>query len=104
MTATVMERLTRLQRYATCYELAIRHADGRTYLLAYCGSKSRETVFRIARKHGTRIVEVTGVDQIFFAKRSADGAIVGDWRIVWTGRTERDAITNGELPFIAKQA
>ena len=97
---TLSERLTRLKNYRTRYELAVSNFIGQSYLLAYCGSKRRQTVLEVVRKHGLRLTRLTGQEEITFAKRAADGAMLGDWKVSWTGRTQREAICNNELIWI----
>lgn len=45
-------------------------------------------------------VKPTGDNGITWATRAADGGRMGAWTIRFTGRTQRDAIINGELPYI----
>ena len=33
-------------------------------------------------------------------KKASDGFAIGEWQVRFTGRTERDAIMNGELPYV----
>jgi len=82
----------------TLYELAIENGEQRL-LLAYCSNRCRRTIWDIARKHGVRLVALTGTENIEFAKRAGDGATMGSWRIRWTGRTQREAV-DSRLPWI----
>jgi hypothetical protein len=90
-------KLTRLQNRATLYELAAIHPDGRRILIAYCGRRSRHGLLDACRGHAAALVALTGDKTIGFAPRAAGGATMGDWSIRFTGRTERDAIMEGEL-------
>ena len=91
-------RLERLKYRATLYELVMERA-GEKYLVLYSG-QSRDNLLSAVRKHGTIFAKITGSSIITFGKRASDAATSGDWRIYFSGRTEREAITEGELPFI----
>jgi hypothetical protein len=82
----------------TLYELAAENGDQR-YLIMYTSNKSRRMLLDCAREHGERLVPLTGHENIVFAKRAADGATMGEWRIRWTGRTQREAVSS-KLPWI----
>lgn len=85
----------------TRYELAAKHADGRAYLICYCCGKGRRDVLAAVREpaRASRLVHLAGSDDITFGKRVADGARFGGWVINFTGRTQREAIIAGELPY-----
>ena len=99
---TTTEQLQRLHRQPTRYELAAIHSDGRRVLLAYAMRRSRSSLWNIVTDDTRRdaLIVLVGGTSITFAKRAADGATMGDWRIVWTGRTKRDAVLSGEYPFV----
>jgi hypothetical protein len=94
------ERLARLSNRRTRYELAAQGADGRRVLIAYCARRTRGGLLDACRGRAAQVVALTGSPEIVFGRRAADGATAGAWSIVWTGRTERDAITEGELEFV----
>lgn len=94
-------RLERLRNYRTRYEVAI--TNGReSYLLWY--SESGRTVKDLGnaiRKRAAHIVALVGdPDQ----RCTVNGRTVildgTDWIVKATGRTQREAILGGELPFI----
>lgn len=96
---TAEQRLANLKHHATLYELAI--TDGTTmYLVCYSDRKGRSGILGCIRNkgRGERVVALTGSETLTFAKRAADGATLGRWTINFTGRTERQAIAEGELP------
>ncbi len=103
---TTTEQLERLRRQPTRYELAATHPDGRRVLLAYSMRKSRSSMWNIVTEDTRReaLIALVGGRSITFADRAADGATMGDWRIVWTGRTRRDAVISGESPFVCDVA
>ena len=96
---TQSEKLERIALYRTAYELIATDGTQRV-LVCYCESKSRQTIFKVARKHGEKLVKLCSSETIHFAKRSSDGATIGAWTIRFSGRTQREAIMEGELPFI----
>jgi len=102
LTATQTRQLKRIQLYRTAYELVI--TDGTdTYLVRYSSARSRRALLDNCRFSGQQLVNLTGREEIDYQKRAADGATMGDWRIYWSGRTQREAIIEGEHPFIHDQ-
>lgn len=97
---TTQEKLARLKNYQTRYECVMTNGN-QTYLLAYSSGRSRDNMLKIVRSRGERIVEITHSESITFGTKVADGAVCGDWKIKFTGRTQRDCILEGEHPFIA---
>jgi hypothetical protein len=103
LTAEQVRKLERLRLYGTRYELAMTHTETReSLLIAYSTGKARRDVFRYVSDPDRvgPIVARTGSDSIHFGKRAADGGTMGEWSIRFTGRTQRQAITEGELPYI----
>lgn len=92
---TIEQRLRRIHNRRTLYEIIIEKGEER-YLVQYA-SKSRNAILRGLRRHGEAIAARFG-DTVTFARRSADGAYVGDWHVRYSGRTEREAIIAGEYP------
>lgn len=90
-------RLERLRNYETLYELVMERG-GDKYLVIYC-AQGRYHIIRAIRRHGAKIVQMTGVDTIDSTAHGAT-AVMGDWQFYFSGRTEREAIRAGELPFI----
>lgn len=98
-------KLSRIKLYATRHELVLSHADGRKYLLCYVvNSARRNTIFSIVSERAKDLIRVVGVENpiIHFAKRKADGATIGEWKVAFSGRTQRQAIIEGELTYIGK--
>ena len=96
----VARRLERLRNYSTRWELVAAgpddgHAIRRVYLIAYLAGKSRNKIWAQLQGVADRLIELTN-------------AVSLDWNTTtrcwtsdtgWTfgiGRTQRDAITNGE--------
>ena len=99
MTATLEARLERLKNYRTRYELVAEHPDGRRVLVRYTSRDNRRGLYGALTQDCEGICAFFGTDAITFGKRSADGATMGEWRLRFTGRTQREAILAGELPF-----
>lgn len=106
LTLEQTQKLERIKLYRTRYELVLQHPDGRKYLICYVGgSKSRRTTLDTVREKGEHIARIVGDPdaEIFLPKKSADAATIGQWQVRW-GRTQRDAIIEGELTYVGKVA
>ena len=100
LTETQIKKLARLYNRRTMYELAAIHTDGRRVLIAYSDGKGRRDVWNCCHNRATAVVALTGSEIFDFGKRAADGAVIGEWSIRFTGRTEREAIMEGELAYV----
>jgi len=97
-------RLDRLANFATRYEAVLTLPDGRKWLVAYCGRKSRAGLLAAVRERGKAILarlpaEAADGDLLWKGGRFV---FTGGTTIAWSGRTQRDAICNGELPYVAE--
>lgn len=103
-TADTQRRLARLRNRPTLYELAAVHPDGRRYLILYCQRRGRRGLLDAISTDRVRprLVALTGQDAIRWADRARDGATMGDWRIIWTGRTQRECICADPLDWIGR--
>lgn len=97
--AVMLRRLNRLKYGRTRYELVAAHPDGRRILVGYT-SKGRRGLAAMVHKVGNELAAFCGDPYITYSPRVADGATIGDWRINFSGRTQRDCILEGELPFV----
>lgn len=98
---TTMQRLEALRNRLTCYEVTAKHPDGREYLVGYLHRTTKHGLLELLRKRGQRIVTGLGLgdDAMISFSESVSRrpvALIGDWRIGLTGRTERDCISSGE--------
>ncbi len=95
-----LRRIARLKNRDTLYEAEIVRADGARVLLAYCrksGSGLREAL----RKRTEAVVRFLGGPKaITWGRGTAPVEIEGGGSIRFSGRTERDAIVEGELPYV----
>lgn len=109
MTATKQEALAALHNRATRYELAAIKGEQRL-LVSYTAQRSRQGMLHACRNRAEHIIRVAQVspDTLLMFQRIGTGqgykALMGDWAIQFTGRTQREAIMNGELPWIAEVA
>jgi hypothetical protein len=89
----------------TLYEL-VAECNGRSVLIAYCSRRGRRDIWNAvtSKDRVHHVIRLTGADQIAFAKKACDGGAMGQWKIRFSGRTQRDAIVNGELPYVVDLA
>lgn len=96
-------KLALLQNRATRYEVAVTHADRRRVLLCYTAKHSSRGLTDALRG---RMVEVGTFlalpDEARFAVQAGENRITASsgGEVSFTGRTQRQAIMEGELPFI----
>ncbi len=97
-----VEKLIRLQNYRTHYEAVVVHHNGEKRLLAYSGRKPRHGLLAAAQQRGAAVIAFLGLsetDQMSWLKDELVLCVTGNV-IRWSGRTQRDAIMEGELPYI----
>jgi hypothetical protein len=97
MTENQNIRLEQIKNRATRYELVLRKA-GHELRLAYTRRKNRAGMLDMIWRNSAELVSFTGAQEF---KLGADkrSAIMGEWLVAFSGRTERDAILAGELPW-----
>ena len=88
---------------ATLYELAVER-DDRRILICYSQRRTRGGIYRALSDRLEHVERVIGTKAINWSKRARDGATMGQWRIFWTGRTERDARSGTALPYIGDES
>ena len=104
MNHTVTKKLEDLAHYGTAYELAlVNTTTGEKLLIAYT-RKTKPGALKALQRNGRidRIHKVTGGIPLYWTKRGAPKHVIcdddaGTWSIRFTGRTQRDAIKEGEL-------
>lgn len=85
----------------TRYEITARR-NGHSVLIGYTPRRSKPGLLAALQKHGPALVAFLGVgddDRITFHGSPAH-AMVGEWRLGFTGRTQARAKQEGELPFL----
>ena|ERR1044072_9784657 len=104
MTYEQETRLIGIKNYHTRYEI-VAERDSDRLLIGYTPRKSRHGLLAAMQHVGQAIIERLNVgenDEITWQTKPYIHAITSGWRIGFSGRTERDAILSGELPFVAK--
>lgn len=99
MTAKQIAQLENIKNRHTLYEAVIVLPDGKTMLMCYCG-KSYSRLYRAAQNRYDSIKEKTGFSE--FAVYVPNKKVLPDEKlplIKFTGRTQRQAILEGELPY-----
>lgn len=97
MNPALQSRLAALQNRATRYELVA--TDGTRTVLAGYTRKGRRGLLSMLAAHANDWEALTGDTGLTWAKKAADGATMGAWKIKFSGRTQRDALLATELPF-----
>jgi hypothetical protein len=100
---TKTERLNRLRNFVTRYEVALTFADGRKMLVCYTPRKNKAGLLSCIQSRGNAILaqmpDLSDDARLTYDKTT--GFDLGNGcRVHFTGRTQRDAISNDELGFI----
>ena len=98
MTPEQIRRIERLKHYSTKYEAVMSHTDGRKMLFCYA-PKSRASLLRYLDKHATVLVGVAQADRVYPGEQRGEAFRLGQWAVAFTGRTQRECIQDGELPW-----
>lgn len=98
---TTIEKLAALQNRGTLYELELANLEtGERRLIAYTRNTKTRGIAAMMRQTDAVIAVIGRVD-LFASKRAEKSFIAytrdGKWVARFTGRTQRDAICNGEL-------
>jgi hypothetical protein len=100
MTEELAAKLARLKNYSTRYEITAER-DGVRILIGYMSRRGRAGILSMVRANADKFLEFfeCGASMWTWGKRASDGATINGWMINFSGRTQRDAYTQGELPF-----
>ena len=99
MTAEQERKLTRIKNYHTRYEAII--TDGTiTYLLAYICGKSFSNLYRATANRVAEVNKVTNAETWIQNRKLT----AGTFEIKYSGRTQREAILDGEYPYVGSVA
>lgn len=91
---TTTEKLERLRNRGTKYELTANE----TILVGYC-SHGKMNILKMLQKNGEAWAKrISDKDLIVFDK-AGKSAKIGPFQIQFSGRTQREAIYAGELPW-----
>jgi hypothetical protein len=103
MTEEQNKKLTALQRYPTRYEIVLTNG-AQAYRIAYTMRRSRHGLIVASRAAFDEIKAISGSANgwVTLGKKAADPIGITDtaWSIRWSGRTQREAISDGELVHI----
>lgn len=100
---TTTQKLEALRNYSTRYEVALSFADGRKMLVCYTPRKNKSGLLDAIQGRGKAILAQMPdlSDDARLTYKAATGFDFGNGtRAHFTGRTQRDAICNGEMDFI----
>ncbi|OHD25594.1 MAG: hypothetical protein A2064_09110 [Spirochaetes bacterium GWB1_66_5] len=101
LTPGQVQKLARLRRRDTLYEAALVHrTTGQRVLLCYSHTSGARLGSYIAH-HADEVVAFCGSDR-YVARQAGEEYAIGDWGVRWTGRTQREAIIGGELPWFGR--
>lgn len=101
MNPELQSRLKAMVNRATRYELVMVHAiTGQRLRICYTARRNRSGLVDAIRSHGPDLVRVTGAEE--FKVGIGATATLADWSILFSGRTQREAISSGaELRWFA---
>lgn len=98
-------KLDAISLYKTRYEAVLANADGRSVLLGYTPRRSAAGLLAVVQKNGKAVLaEITAPDasEVRKLKGQPGFSFTGTaWVVKFSGRTQREAICNGELRFIS---
>lgn len=95
---TTTEKLERLHNRGTSYELACTMADGRKCLAGYT-RQSKMGILSMLRKNGEEWAKRIPENAMIDFDKGGKSAKIGPFDVRFSGRTQRDAIIEGELQF-----
>ena len=92
------DRLAHLRNRATRYEITAKGPDGE-FLVGYTARKTRRGMLEVMRMYHGNLIHLCDTNEMTVPShfKAKDGIVMGDWTIKFSGRTQRDAISNGEL-------
>ena len=104
---TIDERLQQTYRRSSRYELVAKHSDdkGQTLLVGYTIHRSRTGLLTTLRRHPEATIALMcpkGDEMVTFLKPASAGATIGEWKVYFSGRTERECILDGERQTVAQ--
>lgn len=94
-------KLEALRNRATRYELVLEKAGAAERLrLCYTSKKNRTGLMAAIRNNGPELVALTGASDFKITREPS--ALLGAWRVFFSGRTQRDCIvSDSELRWFA---
>lgn len=101
MTHEQERKLARISGCYTVYEMVAEHADGRRLLAGYT-RETRPGMLAMLRKNWDMWCKLTGKQAGTWEAHKM--IRFGAWTIRFSGRTQRQAIIEGELPWVGDVA
>ena len=99
LTADQTRRLEEIKNLYTRYEVVLARQTGEKVLVGYTGRKSRKGLLNALRRHPDAVIELVGGENVAtFTKEGL--SFSSGWTAKFSGRTERDAILQGEIEHI----
>lgn len=96
MTEVQTKRLAYIARYRSRYEV-VMDLDGRRYRIGYTGRKSKRGMVAVICNCGVDLAaRLAGIDTEYRFGAGAVATLSGGWTVTF-GRTEREAVLEGEL-------
>lgn len=95
---TIEDQLARLKNRQTRYEIVLTNGTAAKYLVLYTARHSQSGLRAAMRQRYDALLVITGGAEPFVAKRT-DIFKANEWRCFFSGRTQREAIIEGEHPF-----
>ena len=94
-----VNKLEKLRRHSTRYELIAQFPDGKVILAGYT-KFGKMNILDMLRNHNEFWLQfLSEDDKVVFAKNGRSVQL-GSIRVSFSGRTQRQAILEGELPFL----
>lgn len=101
--STVRDRLALIKGRWTMYEIELLSPDGRRYLVCYTPRRSFRGLIDAVRARSREIRKVAGLGDDNRGERRGTALHMDNGAVIrFTGRTARDAIIGGELPYIGR--
>lgn len=95
---TKEQKLEDLYRRSTKYELVATSPDGQRVLAGYC-SHGKNNILSMLRRNGEQWADRISADAVVTFAKDGRSAQIGPWEVSFSGRTQRESIILGELPF-----
>jgi hypothetical protein len=100
MTDAQRRRLESLRHHHTLYEVALISPEGAKHLLCYTERSGRRLRAAVVKRAARVLATIADDGAVVTAVTKESLTLTGGWVVRFTGRTERESIINGALPYI----
>ena len=101
MTEAQIAALERLRFAPTRYEIEMVAPSGARHLIAYTPRRNFRGLLDAVRQRGAAIIRRAGMPEDARGERAGASLRFADGTVIrFSGRTQRDAIMGGELPYV----